>query len=115
VPGIAALTKVAAGAYPARRHYDGTKFFVLYDPDGSFISDLDAVTSITYQAASCDTFEPIAGSPVVAAESPGHSALAYDSTTNIYHVNWKTPRDSGCYVLSLTLDTGQVFQANFDL
>jgi hypothetical protein len=85
----------------------------LGDGNGGFVSTLSAVSSITYRTASCDGFAAT-GAPVAAATA-GRSGLRYDARANAYVFTWKTPRTSGCYVLSVTLDSGQELQADVTL
>jgi hypothetical protein len=85
----------------------------LTDANGTPITSLSAVTSITYRSVACGVFDETA--PEVAAASPGHAGLRYDTTANQYVFNWSTPRAAGCYTLTVTLDTGQRLDAYFDL
>jgi hypothetical protein len=78
------------------------------------ITSLDAVKSINYKLTQCDTFSQ---DPADLRETDvaGSTVLRYDdATSNEYIYNWKAP-SQGCYTLFLTLDTGQVFTAYFNL
>ena len=86
----------------------------LQDAAGAYLSQLSAVQSILQKKVDCSNFS---SNPTDAIEagSAGNSSLRYDAAANQFVYNWQTPTTAGCYVLFLTLDDGQTYQANFDL
>jgi hypothetical protein len=85
----------------------------LQDAAGRYISSLGAVRSITYAARSCASTSS-AGAGAVDALGPGGTGLRYDPGSQQYVFNWAAP-SPGCYTLMVTLDSGQVLPAYFEL
>ncbi|PWT79202.1 MAG: hypothetical protein C5B58_14165 [Acidobacteria bacterium] len=81
---------------------------------GAIVSTLSAITSVTFESVNCGDFTGDPGSSLPTTASAG-SNLRYDTGANQYIYNWATPAQAGCYDLFLTLDTGQVFTAQFTL
>jgi hypothetical protein len=86
----------------------------LRDQDGNFVSALTAVKSVSLASVLCGTFNS-APADAIEIETTGETMLRYDNETNQFIYNWKTPRESRCYLLFFTLDTGQVLTAKFNL
>lgn len=84
----------------------------LPDGKGGFISDLSVVAGITYRSTACDFSSSINDIPT---DISGNSGLHYDTSTNQFIYNWKTPKIPGCYLLTLRLNDGSEYPANFQL
>jgi hypothetical protein len=106
VQGAPAVNAGHAGrAYPLQ--------WQLADANGAAISALSAVATIRYSPVACDGFT--GDENAVDADSTGNAGLRYDAAAAQFVYTWKTPRASGCYTLSVTLDSGQSFDAYFRL
>jgi parallel beta-helix repeat protein len=82
----------------------------LPDGSGGFISDLKVVLPFTYRLGSCSS-----STSEFPADTSGNTGLRYDTTTNQYIYNWKTPNIAGCYMLVLKLNDDSEYTANFAL
>lgn len=86
----------------------------LKDQDGNFVSALTAVKSVSLASVLCGVFAA-APADAIEIESTGETMLRYDTETNQFIYNWKTPRNPLCYMLFITLDSDQVLTAKFNL
>jgi hypothetical protein len=86
--------------------------FQIRDENGTLVTSLAAVSSITYQAVSCGSFS---ADPADALEttSTGGTSLRFEDDQFVY--NWKTPSSAGCYELFVTLADEGAHSANFSL
>ena len=86
----------------------------LTDATGAYVTAVSAVKSMNYQSAPCGSFGG-GGGTLLEASVTGGSNLRYDNTENQFIYNWAAPSQPGCYILTLTLNTGQVFTSFFNL
>ena len=104
IQGAPAVNTGHAGrAYPLK--------WQLADANGVSVSALSAIASIRYAPVACDGFT--GGENAVDATTTGESGLRYDA--NEYAYTWATPKASGCYALTVALDSGQAYEADFRL
>jgi hypothetical protein len=85
----------------------------LSDGKNAFISALTAVTSITYKGTSCTAFTNDPAGALQALADNG-KMLRFNSAAKQYDFDWATP-SAGCYTLFLKLNSGQTFDAWFNL
>jgi hypothetical protein len=88
----------------------------LMDSGGSYISDLGAVTSITFQKVQCSDVSTGLTNEVPAPET-GSCGLCYDAAANQFVYSWKTEKSmaGNCYLLTLTLYEFSKYEANLEL
>ncbi len=99
--GMITLNKGSAGkTYPVKVQ--------VRDEGGDLVTRLDAISSIKYKPVTCGSFT---GDPTDALETTatGGTSLRFDGEQFVY--NWKTPTQSGCYELFVTLGDGGVYKA----
>jgi hypothetical protein len=85
--------------------------FRLMDGNGGFISALSAIQEVRQTTTACPG-SSLTDSLEVSVS--GGTSLRYDTATNQFVYNWKTPLTPGCYTLSVVLGGG-VEQAFFNL
>jgi hypothetical protein len=79
--------------------------------NGTAVSDLRAFVAFRFAADSCGTAPPDA----LETTATGGTDLRYDATAQQYVYNWQTPKQPGCYVVTLTLADGTTWPAFFQL
>jgi hypothetical protein len=87
--------------------------FQIRDENGTPVTSLAAVSSITFKPVACET---LAGAPSDALETTiatGDTSLRFEDDQFVY--NWKTPSAAGCYQLVVTLADKGTHSTNFKL
>jgi N-acetylneuraminic acid mutarotase len=86
----------------------------LTDANMAPVSNLSAVTDVTYKPTNCASFST---DPTDALETStsGATTLVYDASAQQYTYNWRTPKAPGCYTLFVGLADGSSRQAFFKL
>lgn len=79
----------------------------------AYVGDLSAITSLV-AAPSSACLGSVANDGLLQSIA-GESSLHYDAAANQFIYNWRTPGTPGCYALELTLASGQVRTAYFEL
>lgn len=74
------------------------------------LTDITFVTSLTYAQTSCNVS---AATDEIELTTTGNTSLRYEGGQFIY--NWKTPKTTGCYRVTLTTDDGSALVAYFKL
>ncbi|GAA1180482.1 hypothetical protein GCM10009584_23050 [Ornithinimicrobium humiphilum] len=77
------------------------------------ITDVAAVKSFTTRTISCDTSLPVDEVEEIA--STGGTVLRYDTEDGQFIQNWKTPKTTGCYEVTMTTQDGSKIKAQFKL
>jgi hypothetical protein len=88
--------------------------FQLTRSDGTVVSDTSVVSRLSYTSVDCGAFS---GDPTEAldADSAGNSQLRFDSASQRFLYNWKTPSTAACYMFFVSLRDGNVLVADFQL
>jgi hypothetical protein len=86
--------------------------FRLTDMDGDSVTSVSAIAAITAKSTSCSVFT---GDPTdsLEATSAGNGGLRYDSASQQFIYDWKTPAARGCYTLFVGFDSGQAREKAF--
>jgi len=86
--------------------------FQLQDANGTFISTLSSVNSVTQKAVDCAS---LVGPSDPVDATTNAAGLHFDLVNNTFVFNWKSPATAGCYELFVNLDDTKMHQANFQL
>ena len=85
--------------------------FTVTNGTGGYISDLSIVSSLTAREFVCNAGADL---DVIEVSASGGTSLRWDSTSNQFIYNWKTPKTTGmCYRVTLTLTDGTATTADF--
>ena len=95
----------AGQTYPIR--------FRLLDVDGAAVSTTSSVTEIRYTAV--EGFTSVDRTDTLETTASGAAGLRYDPETQQFIYNWRTPSQTGNYVLTVQLEDGTEHEAFFTL
>ena len=87
--------------------------FRLLDIDGAVVTTTSSVTDIRYQMV--EGFASSDRTDALETTASASAGLLYDQETQQFVYSWKTPRDTGNYVLTVELDDGTTHEAFFTL
>jgi hypothetical protein len=81
--------------------------------DGTNVTDTSVVTALVqkYTCSSGTEVDMLTTDEL----SSGNTSLRYDSTSQQFVFNWKTPKSPGCYRVTLTIEGGEYVSADFEL